>query len=321
MLNNYQYFIALAEELNISKAADRLFISHQCLSKYLRKLEQEYNVAFFERTPRLSLTSAGQVYLDMLRQVQLLESNTENQLNDIRQSKKGLIRFGTTEGRYRIMIPDLLSSFQRVYPDVRLEPRYATSDRLCELVLKNELDLALLNRRDINQNQFDVRTVLNERLYLVISDHLLAQFFPDRYPGCREKFLGGVDLADFHKRGVPFVLSYEGYNSRDTLETYLRSRGFELNCTMEMTQQDLHYMLAARDYAACFCWAMYLPSIQDYNLHAEHNRLNVFPVKGLNTVNQVVLVIPKGKILPTYGKELMRQIREIAATFTQDPTV
>ncbi len=97
MLNNYQYFIALAEEMNISRAAEKLFISHQCLSKYLKNLEQEYNLTFFERTPRLKLTSAGQVYLDTVRQIQFLEDNMGSQLDDIRQSKKGLIRFGTTE--------------------------------------------------------------------------------------------------------------------------------------------------------------------------------------------------------------------------------
>lgn len=318
MLNNYHYFIALAEELNISRAAERLFISHQCLSKYLRKLEQEYNVSFFERTPRLSLTAAGEVFLEMLRQVQLLEGNMENQLNDIRQSKKGLIRFGTTEGRYRILVPELLSGFRQIYPDVKLEPQYATSDLLCERVMRNELDLALLNKRDISANQFDIRPILNERMYLVISDHLLAQYFPDHYPECKEKFLGGVDLAEFHKRDVPFILSFEGYNSRDILETYLRTRGFELNCELEMTQLDLHFMLASRDYAACFCWAMYLPSIRQHNQNAEHNPLNVFPIKGMTTGNQVVLVMPKGKILPAYGRELVRLIKELAATFTPD---
>ena len=51
MLNNYHYFIVLAEELNISRAASRLYISHQCLSKYLKNLEQEHHVTFLWRKP------------------------------------------------------------------------------------------------------------------------------------------------------------------------------------------------------------------------------------------------------------------------------
>ena len=287
MLNNYQYFIALAEELNISKAAERLYISHQCLSKYLKNLEQAYNVTFFERTPRLSLTAAGQAYLEMLRQVQFLENNLENQLSDIRQARKGLVRFGTTEGRFRVLVPSLLSEFKRVY---------------------------LMNRRDAGSSQLERRTLLNEKLYMVISDHLLAQYFPEQYPACKEAFRSGVDLVQFAKREVPFVLNYEGFNSRETLEEHLRAKGVSLNCVLEMTQQDMHFMLAARDFAACFCWAMYLPSIQQAN-EGNVQHLNVFPIKGLTATNQVMLVMPRGKILPAYGKDLVRLIQQTCTAF------
>lgn len=314
MLNNYLYFIALAEELNISKAAQRLYISHQCLSKYLKNLEQEYNVTFFERTPRLSLTLAGQAYLDMLRQVQFLENNFENQLTDIRLARKGLIRFGTTEGRFRILVPSLLSEFKRIYPEVKLETRYATSDQLCESIAKNELDMALMNRRDAGSSQLERRTLLSEKLYMVISDHLLAQYFPEQYPACKEAFRNGVDLALFAQREVPFVLNYKGFNSRETLEEHLRAKGVALNCVLEMTQQDMHFMLAARDFAACFCWAMYLPSIQRAN-EDTNQQLNVFPIQGLTATNQVVLVMPRGKILPAYGKDLVRLIQQTCTAF------
>lgn len=314
MLNNYHYFIALAEELNISKAAERLFISHQCLSKYLKNLEQAYNVTFFERTPRLSLTSAGHAFLDMLRQVQFLENNLESQLQDIRESRKGLIRFGTTEGRFRILVPSLLSAFKRMYPEVKLEAHYTTSDQLCERIARNELDLALMNRRDVDSNQFERKVVLDERLFMVISDHLLAQFFPESYPACKDRFLAGVDLAEFARQEVPFVLNYQGFNSRETLEGYLRARGMSLNCVLEMTQQDMHFMLAARDFAACFCWAMYLPSIQQAN-EGSNQHLNVFPIQGLTATNQVMLVMPKGKILPAYGKDLVRLIQQTCTAF------
>lgn len=314
MLNNYQYFIALAEELNISKAAERLFISHQCLSKYLKTLEEEYGVAFFERTPRLSLTDAGRLYLNMLRQIQLLESNLDSQLNDILHSRKGVIRFGTTEGRYRILLPQLLSEYKRIYPQVDLVARCADSHQLWESIAKNELDLALLNRRDAGSHQYDQQMALNEQLYLVISDHLLAQYFPESYPKCKKTLQAGANLADFARRGVPFVLNCRGFNSRETLETYLSAKGITLKCVMEMTQQDIHCMLAARDFAACFCWAMYLHSIQQTN-ESGIQHLNVFPIQGLTATNQVMLIMPKGKILPEYGKDLVRLIQQTCTAF------
>ena len=317
MLNNYQYFIVLAEELNISKAAERLFISHQCLSKYLKNLEQEYKVTFFERTPKLALTAAGQVYLDMLKQVQFLESNMENQLEDIRQSRKGLIRFGTTEGRYRVLLPSLLAQFKRIYPEVTLRAYSATTAELCEQVARNELDMALLNRRDAGSYQFDRRTVLNEQLFLAVSDHLLAQYFPEEYPACKERLKAGADLVEFSQREVPFVLNYKGFNSRETLEKHIQTRGFSLNCVMELTQQDMQFMLAARDFAACFFWSMYLPSVQQIN-ETSSQQLNVFPIRGLTDTNQLMLIMPRGKILPVYGKELMRLIEQDCTAFADE---
>lgn len=316
LLNNYNYFIVLAEEMNISHAAGRLFISHQCLSKYLKNLEKEYNVTFFERSPKLSLTPAGQAYLATLRQIQFLENNLNSQLDDIRQSKKGVIRFGTTEGRYRVLVPALLSDYKRIYPDVKLQAEYDTSDRLCEQILNNELDIALMNKRDINQNQFEMQTILDENLYMVISDHMLAQYFPSEYPACKETFGSGVDLAKFDNRQVPFVLNYRGFNSREILEDYLNRRNLQLNCVLELSPQDMHFMLAARDYAACFCWAMYVPTIQHSYASSSPCHLNIFPIKGLSNSNQVVLVRSKGKILPAYGRDLIRLIKQNCTAFS-----
>ncbi|MCI7402935.1 MULTISPECIES: LysR family transcriptional regulator [unclassified Pyramidobacter] len=314
MLNNYNYFITLAEEKNISRAAERLFISHQCLSKYLKNLEQEYRVTFFERSPRLKLTVAGEAMLNMLRQVQFLERNLESQLDDIRQSRRGIIRLGTTEGRYRILFPDLLSQFKKIYPDVLLEVSYATSEQLTESVLKNELDIVLMNKSFVNRSQLTVQPLLDERIYLVISDNMLEQYFPERYPECRELFAAeGADLKMFQH--VPFILNRKSFNSRIMLDSYLQAHNLHLNCVMELTQLDLHFMMSARDYAASFCWSMYIPLIRRMNRADPERHLNVFPVKGVEALNHMVLVTQEGKILPEYGRELIEVIKRNCAGF------
>lgn len=318
MLSNYHYFLALAEEKNISRAAEKLYISHQCLSKYLKNLEEAYHVTLFERSPKLTLTHAGQIYLDTIRQVQLLEANLESQMADIRQSKRGLIRFGTTEGRYRILVPDLLSQFHDRYPDVTLDVQYSSSSRtLNELVSENKLDLVLLNQSDLLHPQLDSQFVLEEQFYLVISEEMLKNYFPKKYPTCKAEFAQGVDLSQFQH--VPFVLSKRGYHSRQVLDKYLQSRSLALHCVMEITQLDLHYMMTARNYAASFCWSMYLPTIQQMNALGQGSRLNVFPLKGEKIHNQLVLVNRKGKIFPEYGRELIRLIQAECSAFA-DPS-
>ena len=308
MITNYEYFIALAEEENISKAAARMFVSHQCISRYLANVEKEYNISFFDRKPHLSLTPAGRVMLDTLHQVKLLEENLQTQLSDIRKSKKGLIRFGTTEGRYRILVPDLVSLFKAEYPDVTFQVFYNSTDNLHDMLVTNKLDIALLNKKRLPSNRFDVIPALNERLYMVISENMLKSYISQDIPALVERFRDGVDLELFSK--VPFILNYRGFNSREMLEDHLSERELTLNCVMELTQQDLHFMMTSLDYAVSFCFSMYLPTIKEMNQSLEKKPLYVFPIRGLNSVNQMVLVTTKGRILPSYGKKLVQMILE-----------
>lgn len=314
MFNNYHYFIALADEGNISKAARKLFISHQCLSRYLKNLEQEYRVTFFERTPKLMLTPAGQAYLSAIRQMQLLEENLDSQLDDIRQAKRGNLVFGTTDGRYRILVPDLLAQFKGMYPDVTLEARSdPDSKKLSERVLEGELDMVLLNKSDISSKQLMLQPLLNERMYLIISDNMLKTYFPNRYPQCIQEFANGVDLSRFQH--VPFVMGRKNLVSRRSIESYCQAHQIQLNCVMELGQLDLHGMMTARDYAASLCWSMFVPAIQKLNWEGRSSHLHIFPIKGRGITNQLVLVTRKGKIFPAYGRALIQLIKENCASF------
>ena len=309
MLNNYHYFITLAEELNISRAAEKLFISHQCLSKYLRNLEREYQVTLFERIPVPKLTMAGEALLSMFRKIKFLEGNLASQFEDIRNSKRGVVRLGTTEGRYRILIPGLLARYKELYPEVELDVRYATSAELAEGVLRNELDIVILNRSFVDPREFEIQTMLKEKLYLVISDSMLAKYFPDQYPECLKRFeKDGVDLAEFQE--VPFVLNTPLFKSRMLVDAYARSRGLTLKCARELTQLDMHFQLTAHDYAACFCWTMYIPTVRSMNLADPEHHLNIFAIPDGDFTNRFVCAFQKGKILPKYSTDLIELIRD-----------
>jgi len=314
MFHNYQYFIALAEERNISRAARKLFISHQCLSRYLKNLEQEYQITFFERTPKLALTPAGQAYLSAVRQMQLLEENLGSQLEDIRQAKRGSIVFGTTDGRYRILVPDLLTRFKKLYPDVVLEAQsHSDSKKLSERVLEGELDMVLLNKSDISNKQLVFQPVLAEHMYLILSDNMLKTYFPNRYPQCVQDFGKGVNLSQFQH--IPFVLGRKNLVSRMSIDQYCQAHQIQLNCVMELGQLDLHSMMTARDYAASFCWSMFIPTIQKLNQEGQFSRLHIFPLRGQGITNQVVLAMRKGKLFPAYGMDLIRLIKEQCSAF------
>jgi len=318
MIQNYQYFIVLAEECNISRAAARLFISHQCLSKYLKDLERKYGVALFNRKPRLSLTPAGEMFYESVRQIELIENNLESQLKNYHDSETGTIRVGTTEGRFRILMPEILVRFQERYPYVKLETVCANSNTLREMVLNNHLDMMLTAFPADSSNRLSSTLIMREKLYLVISDNMLKQYFPDRFPQCKADFRKGVDLKDFQH--VPFVLNEKGFSSRDMVDAYARNNNITLNCVREIVQADIHYLLSARDYGASFCFSMFLPGISAASSVGESaSPLNIFPLTGFDTTNPVRLLYLKNRLFPTYGYYLMSLFKEICQPFINPP--
>lgn len=315
MISNYKYFLVLSEELNISNAAKRLFISHQCLSKYIKGLEEQYGVSFFERKPKIALTPAGKVMLDTLREIELAEQNLENQLIDIKEAKSGIINFGITEGRYSILVPKLLKEFHDLYPKVELNIYRGTSLKMQEMILDNSLDLFLSGISNITSHNLKYDILLNEQMYIVISDNLLKKYFSHNYPKCKETFEKGVDLRLFQE--VPFVLNKRNFNSRILLDKHLSELGISLNCISELTQPDIHYLLCAEDYAASFCLTMYLSGINQLNQFNNTNSyLNVFPIANFTAENPLALIYHKNKKFPSYTNELKKIVKKFCSPYS-----
>jgi DNA-binding transcriptional LysR family regulator len=78
---NLYYFLVVAEELNMTRAAERLYISQQALSEQIRKLEDELKAELFTRGHSLSLTYAGRHMVDTATQMLSLERQIKNGLS------------------------------------------------------------------------------------------------------------------------------------------------------------------------------------------------------------------------------------------------
>ncbi len=313
MFNNYHYFIVLAEECNISRAADRLFITHQNLSKYLSNLEAEFGVTLFQRKPTFSLTYAGRLMLQALKETEQTEKNIRAQFEDLRTDAAGEIRLGTTEGRFRILMPDIMSAFKDAFPDVQLLISSAASPDLRKMVQNNQLDLMIAGVPYEDKGKLDHITVLEEKLYLVISDHMLADLFGEQFPSCKEELRLGADLKLF--QSVPFAMNLPHLNSSILLQRHLGKLGISLNCVHTSSHPDLHHMMSARDFAASFCLTMYLPSLMKLNKESD-NKLNIFPIRDFNDTNPVAVCYAKNRIFPRYTRALMQMLKQQCSQFS-----
>ena len=86
-----EYFLAVAEEESISRAAERVMVSQQDMSNHIRRLEKQYGL-LFERRPRFALTPAGEAVLATYRQVRLLEEMSAEDVTAVRAARVRTVR-------------------------------------------------------------------------------------------------------------------------------------------------------------------------------------------------------------------------------------
>jgi DNA-binding transcriptional LysR family regulator len=121
-LRHLRYFVAVAEELNFSRAAGRMYLSQPALSQQIRKLEQELGVALFHRTKNhVALTEAGKVLLEGARRVLILVEQTAREAREVGGARGRHLKVGFPEYANHTPVADALQTFRRRYPYVELE--------------------------------------------------------------------------------------------------------------------------------------------------------------------------------------------------------
>ena len=145
MEKDWHFFIAIAEEGNVTKAANRLYISQPALSYRLQQLEKQFNKPLFIRTSRgVTLTETGELYyhyaLDMLHRKREFENTLSNYSDEI----TGTLRLGVSSIYANYMLPDILSGFTRAYPKVKLKVYTGISSKIAQLFQSNEVEVAII---------------------------------------------------------------------------------------------------------------------------------------------------------------------------------
>lgn len=140
-----QYFQAIADERNISRAAQKLYISQPSLSRFLSKLEQQLGGELFQRHKnRMALTPLGKCFLRYTQEAQQLDSRYERLFSDLLHREGQILRIGagTITGPY--LTQGVFLKFQREYPHIRLQLVEDVHVNLLQKLEQKQVDLALL---------------------------------------------------------------------------------------------------------------------------------------------------------------------------------
>lgn len=175
-LRHLRYFVAVAEELHFGRAAQRLHIAQQPLSRQIRDLETELAVQLFYRTKRtVRLTEVGQVFLIEARKT--LEQ-AERAILFAQQASHGEIgqfAVGFTGPALNSVLPKIIRLFKERHPQVKLTLERLQTPEQVDALMHNQIQVGLLHP-PIENSTLTLETIHCEGLVAVLPDtHPLAQ--------------------------------------------------------------------------------------------------------------------------------------------------
>lgn len=175
-LRHLRYFVAVAEEENIGRAAARLHISQPPLTRQIQQLEEELGVTLFTRTPRgMTLTQAGELFLDEARNIRALVEQATERTQRAGQGKLGRIDVAIFGSAILDAIPKLLLAFRNRHPDVKVVLHTMTKAEQIEALRQRRISVGF-NRMLAPLEDLETRQVTTEKLLLAVrADHPLAR--------------------------------------------------------------------------------------------------------------------------------------------------
>ncbi len=197
------YIVAVADSRSLTAAANRLYISQPTLSYVISKAEKEYGVRLFDRrNSPLTLTYAGERYVEKARLILREGENLRKEMNDIAGGEAGRINIGIPTERAGYMLPMVLGRFRKSFPKAEVRLAEARSREILRDLEEDKIELAVLPVKSSElPSHLQAELVCFESLYLVAGDGMIRDgMLKER--GTAEK----LPLVDLKKiSDLPFI--------------------------------------------------------------------------------------------------------------------
>jgi DNA-binding transcriptional LysR family regulator len=305
---NLQYFMAVAEELNITRAAEKLYISQQSLSNHIAKLEKELGVELFTRTTPLSLTYAGERLAKKAAQILDLERQLLVEMEDINDNRKGKITIGISHTRGRVFLPSILPEYKKRYPGIELCLVEGNSVELEEHLLHGRIDL-LIGFSPINVDGVETIDILVERIFLLVPDTIFKRYFPENHEQMKAKFENGVDISMF--ADCPFLMITSHNRVRTIADEYLKKNGIRPNIILETENIETLLSLCIRGMGITFYPEMFVQHLSPFIKSELVEPIHAFPLNDRATDGTLVVGYLKNRYLSNSSRNFIKLIKEI----------
>jgi len=232
-IRQLEYLVAVAEEANFTRAAQRVHISQSGVSAQIRQLEHDLGATLIDRSGRTAtLTQAGEVAVKGARDVLASAAALRQAVEEVTGLLSGRLTVGMVTACTITALFDALAAFHRAYPRVAITLVEDDSATLVERLRAGTLDVALIGASGESPPGLDAQQIVSERLVAAAAkDHPLS----DRTR---------LTLSDL--TGLPLICMPAGTGIRTVFEDSCSSQGLKLEVAMEASSSGTVMDLAAR---------------------------------------------------------------------------
>ena len=287
-IKDMRAFYAIVEEGNISHAAQRLDIAQPALSRQMKRLETSLGVQLFERgSRRIRLTDAGRVMYARVEHILGMVDGTVREITEIGSGVAGSIRIGTITSSGAMLLPELISEFHSLYPNVTYQIWEAEGSRILELLDNRVIEIGV-TRTQVDSKVYESIVLPNEPFVLIMNKEDEIGKAPDK-----------VRMEEL--KDVPIIIPLRW---QSVFVSNCRKLGFEPNvvCVSDSIVQDL--LLAKMD------MGMALVPISSKNLLTDGNLIYKKLVDPEMSTHTVVAWL-KNRTLSSSSEHLLKLFREM----------
>ena len=252
-LREIHYILTIAEEGNITRAAQQLYIAQPSLSQALKKIEEEMGTSLFYRVKnRMQLTQSGEMFLETGQKIMKAMRDLENSILDIEQLRGGTLSLGMPYHLGAVFVPKAVTRYKALYSGIKLQLYESNSRELENMVLNGIIDLAIIPL-PVESVGLYTKTFFSGKMVMLVSrNHPLAKLAYTKKDGKRYFDLRNADKQDF-------IVGNQGQSIRRSAEAIFRKAGITPCIALQSKNIETIQRIAATGVGIALVPEIYLP--------------------------------------------------------------
>lgn len=213
-------FHEVVKELNMTKVAEKLYISQPAVSQAIHELENELDVRLFDRIgKKLYITYEGELFHKYVRRILNIYDEVDRVIKESKNIEKGKLNIGasTTIGIY--ILPELIGDFKRKYKGIEVSLIIENTQNIINLLLENKIDFAFVEG-PVYSDEIIVEDFCEDELVFIASKN---------HPWSK---LQTIEPEDILKEKV--IMRELGSGTREIVSKFLGDKNLEYNMVLEL---------------------------------------------------------------------------------------